>query len=241
MSSHMGSPSGPHYDRSPAWPYPREPEKYPRVEYPPYAYDTHKLAPPPPHARYGDYAPRPEYHGPRVPVTAPDLGQMQPLAQLAPRPTTYAAASSIYSSALPPGVYVEDGYTKDTQRGYELYIPSASRKKAFSSSAVSLPPSSSSSSSNPPPPPTVATLPTAAPPSIYHPYPPPPPPDYRMGPGPSMVPAGMAYTVPYTVRDHGDYPPHELYYERPPSRPVEYAPVYHDEDPYYDPRRRPMR
>ncbi|KAK9455580.1 hypothetical protein V1511DRAFT_458436 [Dipodascopsis uninucleata] len=51
-------------------------------------------------------------------------------------PTRVSSSNSMpmSSNIMPPGVIVEDGYTRDTQRGYELYIPSASRKHNYRSS-----------------------------------------------------------------------------------------------------------
>ncbi|KAK9478265.1 hypothetical protein V1514DRAFT_331470 [Lipomyces japonicus] len=40
-------------------------------------------------------------------------------------------AASQQAQLIGPGVLMEDGYTRDTQRGYELYIPSANKKGRF--------------------------------------------------------------------------------------------------------------
>ncbi|KAK9358325.1 hypothetical protein V1504DRAFT_461462 [Lipomyces starkeyi] len=132
--------------------------------------------------RHVPYSPA-DHPPPPLPTTGPRYEEYRYQQPLPPQPSSYgrppattyydqsrggaphlAGTVQMNNAVLPPGVIVEDGYTRDTQRGYELFIPSAAKKGRYQNSTLTTTtPVYSSSGYNPsysssrgPPPPTTS-------------------------------------------------------------------------------------
>ncbi|KAK9380657.1 uncharacterized protein V2V93DRAFT_371265 [Kockiozyma suomiensis] len=171
--------------------------------------DTRARPPPPPQAApyfypaasdrdrerqyYDDYN-RPYYHHP--PPPAPPAPPPPPSAVAYDyRAPSQAGSIQMSSAVLPANVVIGDGYTRDAQRGYELFIPSAAKRGRY------LPP--------PPLSPGLPAAPLPPPPSSlpaqYGQYAPPPPQT------PSLLPPSAAGVYSGSRREGGQrwggYPP----------------------------------
>ncbi|KAJ8098671.1 hypothetical protein POJ06DRAFT_257662 [Lipomyces tetrasporus] len=113
----------------------REPNPYEPARHVPYSPADH---PPPPvpstASRYDDY----RYQQPPPPQSSSYGRPPVPSYYDQPRGGQAHLAGTVQmnNAVLPPGVIVEDGYTRDTQRGYELFIPSAAKKGRYQSSTL---------------------------------------------------------------------------------------------------------
>ncbi|KAK7205683.1 hypothetical protein BZA70DRAFT_266808 [Myxozyma melibiosi] len=115
-----------------------------------YPYAAHPPPPPPPppssipprspqepgRPYYDDYARPSPYYPPSAP--APYRTTHAPPPPPPPVPSSYdyrprspSGSIQMSTAVLPSNVVVDDGYTRDTQRGYELFIPSAAKKGRY--------------------------------------------------------------------------------------------------------------
>ncbi|KAK9368900.1 hypothetical protein V1509DRAFT_621821 [Lipomyces kononenkoae] len=104
--------------------------------------------------RHVPYSPT-EHPPPPVVTTPPRYEEYRYQQPLPPQPSSYgrppatgyyeqprgggshmAGTVQMNNAVLPPGVVVEDGYTRDTQRGYELFIPSAAKKGRYQNATL---------------------------------------------------------------------------------------------------------